>query len=212
MDMRHAPPREKAAYLAREGWSLFKGPVLVVGVVALLIAGMGVLELWANLHNRVPRPYVSDVSDDAALVPRILPELGPVTEARWRWSSEWSTYGGRGGGRSGGTPFLRKRQDLTFEGFALLSPARVAALLGEDAGGRGLIWYEVTNGPAVPQALARFRPPRPTWLESGSFRSQDRDVAWTAVWLDKGSGVVYFVQNRRCPKDRMPCDAWSFPA
>jgi hypothetical protein len=213
--MRHATNRQKTTYVARELFRTFKGWLVALVAVPALICLMGAVWVGAEWYNRVPRPPVSGVETDAAIVARLMPEFGPVAEARWRWRDEWSTYGG---GRGRGPKFKTKRQDVTFEGFALLSRERVATLLAGRPGGRAVIPWKPAGAdpnsnrppPPIPGPLARFGPPAPSWLISLDFPDQPPDVLQYELWLDEKSRTAFFLHQRRCPRDRMPCDAGSF--
>jgi hypothetical protein len=177
--MRHATNRQKTAYVARELFRTFKGWLVAVAVVSTIVCLMCSVWVGAEWYNRVPGPHVSGVETDTAIVARLMPELGPVAEAHWRWRDEWSTYGG---GRGRGPKFLRKRQDVTFEGFALLSRERVAALFASHPGGGPVIWWNPAGAepnsnrppPPIPGPLARFGPTAPSWLISWNFPDEPR--------------------------------------
>jgi hypothetical protein len=215
--MRHATNRQKTAYVARELFRTFKVWLVVLAVVCAMICLMGGAWVGIQLYNRVPAPHVSGVETDAAIVARLMPELGPVAEAHWRWRDEWSTSGGRT--RRNLPSFNKKRQDVTFEGFALLSRERVATLLATHPGGRSVIPWEPADAdpnssrprPPIPDPLARFGPPAPSWLISRDFPDAPSDGRLQyEIWLDEKSRTAFFLHQRRCPRDRMPCDARSF--
>jgi hypothetical protein len=213
--MRHATNRQKATYLARELFQTFKVWLVVLGVVAGSLCFMGAGSAWIIAHNQVPDPHVSGVEIDTATVARLMPELGTVAEAHWRWRDEWST---RGGTRKNLPAFNTKLQDVTFEGFALLSREKVATLLARRLDGELVIrWTPADDDPnsdvpppPIPGSLARFGPPAPSWLVSWNFPDKPSGVWQYEIWLDDKSRMAFFVHQRRCPRDRMPCDAGSF--
>ena len=58
--------------------------------------------------------------------------------------------------------------------------------------------------------LARFGPPAPSWLVSWDFPDEPSGGLRYEIWLDEKSRMAFFLHQRRCPRDRMPCDARSF--
>lgn len=214
--MRHATNRQKATYVARELFRTFKVWLVTLVVVSASICFMGAMWAWISAYNQVPGPHVSGVEIDTATVASLMPELGPVAEAHWRWRDEWSTRGGRG--RRNLPSFNTKRQDVTFEGFALLSREKVATLLARRPDGELVIPWKPADGspnsnmppPPIPGPLARFGPPAPSWLITWAFPDTPSDVQRYEIWLDEKSRMAFFVHQRRCPRDRMPCDAASF--
>ena len=204
-------------YVARELFRTFKGWLVALVAVSTIVCLMGGVWVAAELHNRVPEPHVSGVETDAATVARLMPELGPVAEAHWRWRDEWSTHK-RGHGKRNSPSFKKKRQDVTFEGFALLSRERVATLLARRTGGRTVIPWEPADAdpnsnrppPPIPGPLARLAPPAPSWLISWDFPDEPSDGLRYGSGSTEKSRTAFFLHQRRCPGDRMPCDAGSF--
>lgn len=119
-------------------------------------------------------PAVSSVRDDPGRVREILPPLGDPVAAHWRWRET----------RPRTCPDLGP-MDYIYEGFATLPRERVGAL-------RSAYDWIPTTAPDVPADLAPHAPAAPDWLSSPAF-----DAATHAhVWLDAGSGTVYFTYLR----------------
>jgi hypothetical protein len=115
-------------------------------------------------------PEASGVQDDPKRVKEILPALGEVTRAHWRWREA----------RPHTCPELGP-MDLFYEGFAALPPDRAAAVQAEHP-------WEPAGAPEVPAELAGYAPPGPAWRRSAAFDTATR----ATIWLDPGSGTVYF--------------------
>jgi hypothetical protein len=115
-------------------------------------------------------PAQSGVVDDANRVHELLPGLGEIVSAHYRWREM----------RPRTCPDLGP-MDFTYEGFAVL------------AAGFGQAWaWLPADTPTVPAELSPYAPAAPVWQRSPTL---DADLH-AQVWFDAGTVTVWFTYLR----------------
>jgi hypothetical protein len=150
--------------------------LLITGVAVLF--GVAMCVVGAVIANRIPGiagcderpPFVSGPQDDADRVAELMPALGQVTAAHYRFRDA----------RPRVCPEVGPMTTY-YEGFATLAPDRAAALR------TGYRWTPA-RAPDVPDELEEHAPVDAAWQRSAQLDTESR----AEIWFDHGSGTVYF--------------------
>ena len=139
---------------------------------ALLATGglLAVAAAWWILDDPSDPAYHSDV----AAIETALPELGPLSDARWVSNQDDE--------RSIPAP------DVLLSGFARLEPGAVAELTAAE--------HFVAESPTVEEPLSDQTPEDADWVRSEAFDqalADDRSADYSGrLWFDEDSDTVYF--------------------
>jgi hypothetical protein len=160
--------------------------LLITGIAvlcAVVLCGAGLV-----IAQRIPGiagceegpPYVSAVQEDVEKIAGTVPDLAEAPSASPDGRGIASTHYRWREARPRTCPDLGP-MDYYYEGFAVLTAARAAAL-------RTRYTWSSDTAPDVPAQLSQYAPPGAVWQRSTDLEAGGR----AQIWLDRGSDTVYF--------------------